>query len=173
MTKIINLFGGPGTGKSTTAALVYAEMKQRGFKVELVREVAKDLLYRRNFDLMKNQSYVFAMQEKRLLDVLNADERHRPDYIVTDSPLLLGVVYCKNDDGMEYVITNAFNSYENVNFLLERDFDYASDGRRECEKSARRVHSDVRRLLSSYPHYEVRAGAASSIITYSTIGYTE
>jgi adenylate kinase family enzyme len=44
-TKYINIFGGPGAGKSTTAAALFAEMKRRGMNVELATEVAEDREY--------------------------------------------------------------------------------------------------------------------------------
>ena len=41
MTQIISLHSGPGTGKSTSAAQLFAELKQRHCSVELVREYVK------------------------------------------------------------------------------------------------------------------------------------
>jgi len=40
-TKVINLFAGPGAGKSTTAAGLFAEMKRANVDVELVTEYVK------------------------------------------------------------------------------------------------------------------------------------
>ena len=42
---VINFFGGPGCGKSTTAAELFAKMKKANYKVELVHEVAKDFIW--------------------------------------------------------------------------------------------------------------------------------
>ena len=44
-TKVINLFGNPGSGKSTVAAYLFSELKSRGLEVELVTETAKDLVW--------------------------------------------------------------------------------------------------------------------------------
>lgn len=41
MTVVINMFGGSGCGKSTTAALLFARLKLKGAHVELVREYVK------------------------------------------------------------------------------------------------------------------------------------
>ena len=57
--KVINLFAGPGIGKSTTAAGVFWKMKTLGFKVELVTEFAKSLVYASDLKL-NDQLYVFA-----------------------------------------------------------------------------------------------------------------
>lgn len=42
MTKVINLYGGPGTGKSSTAGMLFAHLKLRGVNCEYVQEYAKD-----------------------------------------------------------------------------------------------------------------------------------
>jgi len=59
MTKYINIFGGPGAGKSTTAALLFAEMKSGGFKVELVTEVAKDFVWEDRSTTLSIQPYIY------------------------------------------------------------------------------------------------------------------
>lgn len=41
-TVIVNLFGGPGAGKTTCAWEIAAELKKAGLVVEYVSEVAKD-----------------------------------------------------------------------------------------------------------------------------------
>lgn len=41
-TLVVNLFGGPGSGKSTGAAYVFARLKMLGYNAELVTEFAKD-----------------------------------------------------------------------------------------------------------------------------------
>ena len=43
----VNVFGGPGSGKSTMAYAVAAELKARGYTAECVGEVAKDCIYDR------------------------------------------------------------------------------------------------------------------------------
>jgi hypothetical protein len=47
MTKIINLFGGPGIGKSTQAAGLYYEMKKLNMNVEMPYEFPKLLAIHR------------------------------------------------------------------------------------------------------------------------------
>lgn len=41
----VNVFGGPGSGKSTMAYAVAAELKARGYTAECVGEVVKDCIY--------------------------------------------------------------------------------------------------------------------------------
>ena len=86
---VINLFGGPGCGKSTTAAGLFHLMKLNEMNVELVTEYAKDLTWEERFGTLANdQLYVFAKQQKRLQVLKN-----KVRYVVTDSPLILGLSY--------------------------------------------------------------------------------
>jgi predicted ATPase len=57
--KVINLYGGPGTGKSTTAAALFALMKREGYNVELVTEFAKDLVWTERNKELGDQIYIF------------------------------------------------------------------------------------------------------------------
>ena len=42
---VINLFGGPGCGKSTIAALLFGKLKQNGINCEMALEYAKDKVW--------------------------------------------------------------------------------------------------------------------------------
>ena len=56
---IINIYGGPGVGKSTGAAMIFAKMKMLGINCELVTEYAKTLTYEKRFEILQeNQLYV-------------------------------------------------------------------------------------------------------------------
>ena len=87
-TKVINLFGGSGAGKSTTAALLFAQMKQMGLHVELVREYVKDWAWENRKIGLYDQIYITAKQIHA-----EAKKYHIITYIVTDSPVLLGAFY--------------------------------------------------------------------------------
>lgn len=44
-SRIINLWAGPGSGKSTIAAYVFSKLKMKNINCELVTEYAKQLVY--------------------------------------------------------------------------------------------------------------------------------
>ena len=44
-TLVINLFSGPGVGKSTTAAMVFAKLKMNGVDCEMALEFAKEKVW--------------------------------------------------------------------------------------------------------------------------------
>ena len=123
---VINLFGGPSTGKSTLAALLFGTLKSKyDLNCEYVHEYAKDLVYeKRNQILLKDQLYIFAKQNHKLLMIKESND---VDFVINDSPLLLSNVFGKlRVDGgtsklfQEYV-RETFNSYSNLNFLIERN----------------------------------------------------
>ena len=51
---VCNLFGSPGTGKSTLAAYVFAKLKMLGINCELVTEFAKDKTWENNKTALAN-----------------------------------------------------------------------------------------------------------------------
>ena len=59
---LINLFGGPGAGKSTGAAYIFSQLKMAGVNAELVTEFAKDKVWEGNKEVFKNQAYIFGKQ---------------------------------------------------------------------------------------------------------------
>lgn len=88
MTTVINLFAGSGSGKSTTAALLFGEMKLSGINAELVREYVKSWAWNGRKVQDMDQLYLLGKQisyERTLYD--------KVDFIVTDSPVLLCGVY--------------------------------------------------------------------------------
>lgn len=91
MTPIrINLYGGPGVGKSTLAAQIFARLKKQGHKIELVQEFIKTWAWQGRKAKDFDQLYIFAQQMERELCLLRAGVS-----IITDSPLLLNLAYVK------------------------------------------------------------------------------
>ena len=87
-TKVVNFFAPPGSGKSTTAAGTFFKMKLLGLNVELVTEFAKDMCWAGRHQEMYNQVYIISKQFHKMYRLIG-----QVDYIITDSPLLLGLIY--------------------------------------------------------------------------------
>jgi nicotinamide riboside kinase len=115
--KVINVIAGPGTGKSTLASGLYHEAKRRGWNVELVTEVAKDLVWEGRTCALSNQAYVFGRQVQRIHRL-----EGQVDYVITDSPFLLSAIYAPEDYPPEWetVVVKLWKRYDNVVALLER-----------------------------------------------------
>ena len=58
-TLVVNLFGAPGSGKSTAAAYIFALLKMAGINAELVTEFAKDKVWEEAKAAFENQQYLF------------------------------------------------------------------------------------------------------------------
>lgn len=126
---VLNLFAGPGVGKSTLAAELFAVMKKRGDSVELVTEYAKDMVFENRANILQDQVYILAKQNRRLERL-----RGRVQYAVTDSPLPTGMAYCPDDylGGLYADLTfKCFHQFTNVNFLLLRNAqsEFRTEGR--------------------------------------------
>lgn len=144
-TKVINLFAGPGAGKSTTAAGLFNLMKLSGEKVELVLEYAKDLTYEKNASRLGNQMTILGEQFNRLHRLVGQVE-----WIITDSPLLLGTMYAHGpfkSPGFTGTVLWAFDVFDNVNFVVERHKEYQPWGRNQTEEEARAIDGRVTALL--------------------------
>ncbi|MCC5780545.1 AAA family ATPase [Nitratireductor sp. B36] len=144
-TKVINLFAGPGAGKSTTAAGLFNLMKIRGHNVELVTEFAKDLTWSGRHSELSNQLYILAKQEARLTRLDG-----KVDFIITDSPLLLGLLYATRrfqTEWFENAVRGAWDLYDNECFYIGRVKPYQPVGRNQTELEARDLDVRVRGLL--------------------------
>jgi ATP:corrinoid adenosyltransferase len=64
-TTVISLFAGPGAGKSTSAAYLYAHLKNRGVNSELVREYVKDRAWEERQIGTYDQIYFLGKQVRR------------------------------------------------------------------------------------------------------------
>lgn len=148
MSKVINLFAGPGAGKSTTAAGLFYLMKTKlSHKVELVTERAKELVYEGRYEDLADQGALLEEQEARQARLVG-----KVDYIITDSPLLLGLLYCRGQFATTPFmdrVKQAFNSYDNINFLIERVKPYQPYGRRQSEDSARWLDRQAWSMLAA------------------------
>lgn len=143
MTLIVNMLGGPGTGKSTTAAATFAALKQKGVNCELVTEYAKDLVWGRTTTTLGNQIYLFGKQYHRLWRLLG-----QVDVVVTDSPLLLFLHYGeKESETFKQLVLETFKSMDNYNFMLHRVKAYNPAGRVQTEDEAKDIDIILRNLL--------------------------
>lgn len=144
-TQIINLFGGPGTGKSTIAALVFGELKKKGYEIELVTEYAKDKVWEESYKTLENQIYVFGKQFHRIWRVKN-----KVNFIITDSPILLSIIYDKEkNDNLKRLVLDVHNNFNNINILIKRDTIYNPNGRFQNEIEAKLIDKQIMNLLKN------------------------
>jgi len=147
-TMLVNLFGGPGVGKTTAMAFIYAELKMRGFECEMVTEFAKELFYEGNDKAFSEQLYILGTQYFRLINTSD-----NVDLMITDSPILLSTVYnnlIKGEQDFNNLVVKISENFHNVNYLLERKVKYSCRGRRQNEEQANEVSKKVKEKLDEY-----------------------
>lgn len=169
-TRVLNLYGGPGTGKSTTRAQVFAALKQMGVNAEEAAEFAKDLVWEQRHFTLSQQEYIAAKQIHRVQRLMGQVE-----VVVTDSPILFSLIYheappeqfarrAANGEGTvlhpDYVRWDAFRSYvravhrswDTLDVFLQRDptRPYSRVGRNQTEDEAKEIDDRIRALLRQH-----------------------
>lgn len=145
---VVNLFGGPGCGKSTGAAYIFAKLKMAGVNAELVTEFAKDKTWEKNSKALTCQPYVFGKQVYRMDRC--ADQ---VDVIVTDSPIILSLLYNEDQDiepEFTEMVIKKFNEFNNYNFFLYRLKEYNPIGRNQTEEEAKKIDNNILNLFNKH-----------------------
>lgn len=146
-TKVVNLFGGPGAGKSTIASGLFYKLKMANIDCEYVTEYAKELTWwGAGPRVFAAQDMIHGMQHFRMLTVADSGV----PLIITDSPLLLGLVYMPGDypqQSLKPQIREAVARYENLNIFLRRTKPYNPKGRYQDESQARNVDVQIGWML--------------------------
>ena len=145
---VINLWGAPGSGKSTTAAGLFFLMKINKYKVELVTEYAKDLVWERHDTMFENQLSIFSEQNRRLHRLVD----HGVDLAITDSPLLLPSFYKPNGYYREFdaLVAETFHSYNNLNYFLNRVESFEKIGRRHNEEESLIISDKLQDFMKAH-----------------------
>jgi hypothetical protein len=156
-TLVVNLFAGPGSGKSTTAAGVFFELKSRGINCEIASEFVKDLVWESRHKAINNQVYIFAKQHHRITRLLD-----EVSVIITDSPLLLTLVYGKeNDEILKRLAKHEHNKLWSLNCFIKRNKEYNPKGRIQTYSEARELDNSIANMLDDENiSYEVYFGNA-------------
>jgi hypothetical protein len=154
-TKIVNLFGGPGSGKSTIASGIFYELKKQGISVEMPYEFPKEVYWEENHSQISDQLFILANQHRGIVRSYG-----KVDFIIVDSPILLSSVYRNSyttdypsnlyDDHFDEFILNLFNKYDNYNFFLNRTPDYEKTGRFQTEDMSNLIDSKILKILQNH-----------------------
>jgi hypothetical protein len=179
MSKIINLFGGPGIGKSTQASGLFTEMKKHHMSVEYTYEFPKEVAWEGNVSQLKDQFFITANQHRNISRLYG-----KVDYIIVDSPIILGSIYEQRYgegypasfygmSGLSNFIWKLFKQYDNINILLTRNNEtYDSNGRLQDLQEAQEIDNEIKEtlLINSIPfaEFNVHNNTAVDIFKYIT-----
>jgi len=166
MSKLINLFGGPGIGKSSIAAGIFYKLKKKHISCNNPYEFPKMLAWDNNIPAIKDQLYVFANQHRGI-----AQSYGKVDYIIIDSPILFSKIYHSYytegypaefyGDSFHKMILELHNKYDNINILLERANGVHNDEERFQNYEESLVIDDLcKKILdeNNIPYHTVKVG---------------
>lgn len=142
-TIVVNLFGGPGVGKTSMRADVFAKLKWENIECEESVEYVKPKVWEDSLNSIKDQIYVFGQQHNQLFRL-----RDKVDVIITDAPLINSFLYDKeNNKIFRALVLQEFKKYDNLNFIINRTKPYNPKGRFQDEQGAQVVHLEVYKIL--------------------------
>ena len=166
VSKLINLFGGPGIGKSGIAAGITYKMKKKHIKVNNPYEFPKKLAWDNNIPAISDQLYVFANQHRGIAECYG-----KVDYIVIDSPILFSTIYhryyTKGYPAEMYgkvfhdMVIDLHRRYSSINILLESGVTIHNDDERfQNYKQSVEIDTLCKNVLdeTKSPYHTVKVG---------------
>lgn len=171
-TIVVNLYGGPGTGKSTTGADMFRLLKIKQVNCELVREYIKDWVWEGRAIKSFDQVYILAKQARREQILYGA-----VDVVITDAPMWLSPIYEAKYGSFPYICDDIVYKFQQeaesrgvqyVHVFLNRVKPYKAEGRHQTEEEAKVIDKEIKDYLvrAKIPILEVDAkeDAAETII---------
>lgn len=153
MKTVVNLYGGPGTGKSTIAAHIFALLKQQGANAELITEYVKTWVWEGRQIQELDQYYLIAKQSRheRLM-------YPKVDIVVTDAPVWLSAIYEVRFEEKPHICQVLIDKhaayaekcgFRHVHVFLERESEYIAVGRMQTEDEARKIDKEILDYIES------------------------
>ena len=165
-TLIINLIGGPCSGKSTIAAELFARLKKMGIHCELVSEYIKERIYEENKTMPINQIAIFGMEHYSISNKIG-----KVDVVVHDGSFINNVIY-KNEDNPEFdnLIISEYKKFNNLDFFIKRgNIEFEDYGRIHNLKQSKELDKIIKSTYDKYgfKYIEVESrDAADKIIPH-------
>jgi hypothetical protein len=155
-TTIINLYGGPAAGKSTSAAYFYYLLKSEGKNVELVREYVKDWAWEKRSISTYDQIYFLGKQVRRESLLYG-----KVKWIVTDSPVMMNLYYAQRycpqilGEGVRAATLSFYrqaadDGHKHIHVFLKRNKPYMSEGRYQTEAEAKEIDTGIKHVLDGF-----------------------
>ena len=139
---VVNLFAGPGAGKSTGAAFLFAFLKLFKVNVELVTEFAKELAWEGDKEFMsRNQLYITGQQVRRMNRLVG-----KVDVIITDSPIEMAAFYTEEPTLKQLCKEEGAKFSNRLDFFIERTKEYNPSGRNQTFEEAKEIDRRIREL---------------------------
>jgi adenylate kinase family enzyme len=163
-TKVVNIIGGPGLGKTTTAMKIASEMSI-DHDVQLIQEVAKNWVWKGlNVNTKKgkvDQLHLLGSQNHKQFNLIGKTE-----YVITDSPLFLSDIYKPDGyyENFHPLTMEVFFSYTNINVVIDRNVgNFQSHGRNHNFVESQTIHEQIKKFVvnQGIPHLVVNLNESS------------
>lgn len=156
--KVINFFGSPGSGKTTLAMEFTSILKKHNIDTGISLEHVKEYIYTDNLNLLSYQNYIFSCQERQLAILRDSNEI---EFAVTDAPLLLSSFFAPQNYPIFFkeLVFEIFNSYDNINFFINRKHPYSHQGRIHNEEQSLLANNKLKLFLinNNIQFYEINS----------------
>lgn len=153
---VVNAFGGPSAGKTTLASTLYGRMKQLRMSAGFAQEYAQEKVHRG--ESLHNQFEITGEQYRRIETLYG--ER---DFVITDSPVLLGAMYQweYGDDlrfntratflaksAFEQYLIRLHNTLISYNIFVDREGrDFVQEGRLQDLEESKRIDGLIQTIM--------------------------
>lgn len=148
-TLIINLIGGPCSGKSTVAAELFARLKKMGVHCELVPEYIKERIYEENKTIPKHQLSIFGMEHYSIWNKIG-----KVDVIVHDGSFInnTSALYnCEDNPEFDNLIISEYKKFNNLDFFIKRgNIEFEDYGRIHNLKQSKELDKIIKETYTNY-----------------------
>jgi hypothetical protein len=123
---------------------ICSDLKMLGVRSEIGPEFAKEKVWEESFKILEDQIYVFAKQRHTLIRVAG-----KVDVVVTDSPLLLSLIYGEGETREFHdLVLREDARFNQMHFFLDRhDGVYEQEGRIQDLEGARAIDRKILGVL--------------------------
>ena len=166
------MLGGPGSGKSTMAAWLFAELKKKHYSIELISEFVKNWAIAKRPVVGFDQVYLSGKQLYYEYRYISNGVKN----IITDSPVLLSACYTRTyfadldiADAMEAIVKSYEIRHPSINIFLNRDGkSYRTEGRYQTKEDAIKMDVIIKETLDrlSFPYKEFSFYDDKGILEY-------
>ena len=183
MSKLINLFGGPGIGKSSIASGITYKLKKKHISCNNPYEFPKKLAWDGNLPQIADQLYVFANQHRGIAECYG-----KVDYIVIDSPILLSTIYHRYytpsypaefyRQPFHDLVIDLHKQYDCINILLKRSDDNTTHNLKERYQTSKQsidIDKMCKKVLNEIeaPYHEIEVGPKTVKKIMNLLGYSK
>lgn len=148
-TLVINLIGGPCSGKSTIAAELFARLKKMGIHCELVPEYIKERIYEENKTMPVNQITIFGMEHYAISNKIG-----KVDVIVHDGSFINNtsdLYNCEDNPEFDALIISEYKKFNNLDFFVKRgNIEFEDYGRIHNLKQSKELDKLIKETYKKY-----------------------